>query len=110
MKISSLALLTTSSLKSCPANKIQMLEGAGKVAQVVQHLPSKCEALSSNPSAAKEKNQDKYQDVISCPAPVAYTCNPSYSRQRSGRWQFEASPSKQFRKPYLKNTQHEKDW
>jgi hypothetical protein len=27
---------------------------AGDVAQVVEHLPSKCKALSSNPSTAKK--------------------------------------------------------
>jgi hypothetical protein len=30
---------------------------AGRVAQVVEHLPSKCEALSSNPSKKKEPEQ-----------------------------------------------------
>jgi hypothetical protein len=37
------------------------------------------------------------------------TCNPSYSGGRDQEdWQFEASPGKQFARPYLKNTQHKK--
>jgi hypothetical protein len=32
---------------------------AGEVSQVVEHLPSKCEALSSNPSTAKKKKKKK---------------------------------------------------
>jgi hypothetical protein len=35
-------------------------EGAGGVAQVVEHLCSKCEALNSNPSPIKKKKQNKY--------------------------------------------------
>jgi hypothetical protein len=34
-------------------------EKVGEMAQVVQHLPSKREALSSNPSAAKKKKERK---------------------------------------------------
>jgi hypothetical protein len=34
-------------------------ERAGGVAQVVEHLPRKCEALSSNPSPAKKKKKKK---------------------------------------------------
>jgi hypothetical protein len=30
---------------------------AGRVAQVVGHLPSKCEAISSNPSATNKKRK-----------------------------------------------------
>jgi hypothetical protein len=33
---------------------------------------------------------------------VAYTCNPIYS---GGSW-FEASPGKQFTRPYLEKTHH----
>jgi hypothetical protein len=32
---------------------------AGRVAQVVEHLLSKCEALSSNPSSMKNKQTNK---------------------------------------------------
>jgi hypothetical protein len=32
----------------------------GWVTQVVEHLPSKCEALSSNPSATKKKKKKEY--------------------------------------------------
>jgi hypothetical protein len=34
-------------------------ERAGRVAQVVEHLPSKCEALSSNSSIVKKKKKDE---------------------------------------------------
>jgi hypothetical protein len=33
--------------------------GAGGVIQVVEHLPSKCEALSSNPSTKKKRKERK---------------------------------------------------
>jgi hypothetical protein len=32
---------------------------AGGVAQVIQHLPSKCEALSTNPSTTKKKKRER---------------------------------------------------
>jgi hypothetical protein len=36
--------------------------GVGGVTQVIEHLPSKCEALSSNPSTAKkEKKKNPFQ-------------------------------------------------
>jgi hypothetical protein len=35
---------------------------AGEVSQVVEHLPSKCEALSSNPSTAKKKKKKKKKE------------------------------------------------
>jgi hypothetical protein len=41
-------------------------------------------------------------------APVAHACNPSDlggSDQEAG---FDASPGKEFRRPYLKNTHHKK--
>jgi hypothetical protein len=31
----------------------------GRVAQVVEHLPSKCEALSSNPRTSKKKKKEE---------------------------------------------------
>jgi hypothetical protein len=34
-------------------------DSAGEVAQVVECLPSKCEALNSNPSTTKKKKKDK---------------------------------------------------
>jgi hypothetical protein len=33
--------------------------GAGGVAQVIESLPSKCEALSSNPITSKKKKREK---------------------------------------------------
>jgi hypothetical protein len=37
--------------------KVTKAKRAGSVAQVVENLSSKCEALSSNPSAAKRKKE-----------------------------------------------------
>jgi hypothetical protein len=34
---------------------------AGRVAQEVEHLSSKCEALNTNPSAANNNNSDNVQ-------------------------------------------------
>jgi hypothetical protein len=36
---------------------------AGGADQAVEHLPSKCETLSSNPSIAKKKNKRKRKEV-----------------------------------------------
>jgi hypothetical protein len=35
--------------------------GAGRVAVVIKHLPSKCETLSTNPSTIKEKKEGKIE-------------------------------------------------
>jgi hypothetical protein len=42
-----------------PISKIARVKRTGRVAQVVEHLPSKCEALNSNPSTAKRKKERK---------------------------------------------------
>jgi hypothetical protein len=39
---------------------------AGGVAEVVEHLPSKCEALNSNPSTAKNKQTNKQKPTMRC--------------------------------------------
>jgi hypothetical protein len=41
-----------------PISKITRAKWTGDVAQAVEHLPSNCEALSSNPSAAKKQNKN----------------------------------------------------
>jgi hypothetical protein len=38
-----------------PISKITRAKSAGGITQAVQHLPKKCEALSSNPSTIKNK-------------------------------------------------------
>jgi hypothetical protein len=40
--------------------KLYVIYGIGRVAQVVEQLPSKCKALSSNFSNAKKKKKDLY--------------------------------------------------
>jgi hypothetical protein len=54
------------SLRSAPANssqdpisKITRAKWTGSMAQAVQHLLCKCEALYSNPSPTKEKRKEK---------------------------------------------------
>jgi hypothetical protein len=42
-----------------PISKMTKAKRADGVAQMVKHLPSKCEALNSNPSNAKKKNNKK---------------------------------------------------
>jgi hypothetical protein len=42
-----------------PMPKIPKAKRTGDVAQVVEHLPSKCKALSSNPNTAKKQNKNK---------------------------------------------------
>jgi hypothetical protein len=43
----------------CRPAKITRAKRAGGVAQVVEYLLSKCEALSSNPSTEKKKKKEK---------------------------------------------------
>jgi hypothetical protein len=48
---------------------------------VVEYLPSKCKALSSNSSTAKKKKKKKGQVIKNykrSQATVVHTCNPSY--------------------------------
>jgi hypothetical protein len=57
----------------------------GVMAQVAEHLPSKCEALSSNSSPAKKKKWRKYATGLirnQSWVPMAHTYNPSYSGGR----------------------------
>jgi hypothetical protein len=46
-------------------SKITRAKRSGGMAQVVEHLPSKCETLSSNPSTGKKKKVISVQ-VIMC--------------------------------------------
>jgi hypothetical protein len=53
------------------------------VAQVVEHLPTKCEALSSNPSIATKINKQKRIIIknklkVGKAGPVAHACNLTY--------------------------------
>jgi hypothetical protein len=54
---------------------------AGRVAQVVEHLFSKCEALSSKPNIAKEKSQchgrEKSRKMVPQLGMVMCAYNPS---------------------------------
>jgi hypothetical protein len=47
-----------------PSQKYPTQKRAGKVAQVVEHLPSKCEALSSDPSSTKKKKGKTFNVVF----------------------------------------------
>jgi hypothetical protein len=49
-------MLVANSVYSLNWFKIITIIGSGGVAQVVEHLPSKCEALSSKPSTTKKKS------------------------------------------------------
>jgi hypothetical protein len=40
-----------------PVSKLTTAKRAGRVAQVVEYLPSKCKALSSHPSAKEEEEE-----------------------------------------------------
>jgi hypothetical protein len=43
-----------------PNSKITKAKRAGGMAQVVEHLHSKCKALSSNPSITKTQKEKRY--------------------------------------------------
>jgi hypothetical protein len=51
---------------------------SGGVAQVVEHLPKRSEALSSSPSKLKNKKQVGHRLE-----PVVHACNLSYSEDRT---------------------------
>jgi hypothetical protein len=74
---------------------------------VVKCLPSKCEALSSNPTTDKKVKivpsicfqVSSIQYFVASQVPVAYTYNPGYSGGRNQEAEikisrFEASPGK----------------
>jgi hypothetical protein len=50
--------------KRDPISKITREKRPRVMAQVVEHLPSKCQALSSNPSIAKKKKKKKKREEI----------------------------------------------
>jgi hypothetical protein len=73
------------------------------VAQTVEYLPNKHEALSSNPTDKKKKKTClKHEKYICCRALVAHTCNLT-QEQRSGGSQIVLENC-------LKKTLHKKDW
>jgi hypothetical protein len=53
-----------------------------------------------NPGDAIKKNTQ--------PGAVTHTCYPSYSGGRDQKDQLEASPGRQFTRPYLEETHHKK--
>jgi hypothetical protein len=75
---------------------------------VVEHLASKCEVLSSNPSATKQTKKSKQslkeeripQEYLSM---VVHDCNPSYLAGRSRRISGLRPISAKLLRPYLKN-------
>jgi hypothetical protein len=46
-----------------PILKTKIKNSTGRVAQVVEHLSSKCEAMNSNPNAATKPNQRKKGNI-----------------------------------------------
>jgi hypothetical protein len=53
-------------IKQDPISKITNTRRACRVVQVVEHLPSKCEPMSSNPSTTNEKKKKKEYSSV-CP-------------------------------------------
>jgi hypothetical protein len=58
--------------QKCPKQK-----RAGGVAQVVEHLPSRCEVLNSNPKDCQKKKKASSGMMVS-------VCTPSYSEVEIG--------------------------
>jgi hypothetical protein len=50
----------------------------------------------------------KKKKTICCWAPVAQTCNPSYSGGKDQDYALLANPSKQFMRPYLEKTHYKR--
>jgi hypothetical protein len=70
---------------------------------VIEHLPNKCEALSSNPQYCKKKKK-KIQIKLMLEILAIF------GRLRSGGSRFEASRGKYFARHYLQNNQSKMDW
>jgi hypothetical protein len=49
-----------------PIQKIIKAKRGGVMAEVVDHLPSKCKAMSSNPSTAKKKKKKVLESQYTC--------------------------------------------
>jgi hypothetical protein len=58
-EIGRIMVQTSLGKKRDPISKITRAKRAGGVAQVVEPLPSKCKALSSNPKTKKKKKKKK---------------------------------------------------
>jgi hypothetical protein len=72
------------------------------VVQLVECLPSKCEALSSNHSITKSKQKSHSERIKKELGWVlAHTCDPSYLRLRLGGSLLQASLSRKFERPHL---------
>jgi hypothetical protein len=65
--------------KVCPIKYLTIL-GAGRMGQVVQCLPNKCEALSSNPTTVKRK-QKKSPKILYKPTTVELSADAERSKQ-----------------------------
>jgi hypothetical protein len=72
--------------------KFKKLAGTGDMIQVVEHVPSKCQTLNSNPVLKKK----------SSPGIVAHPCNPSYLGGRGRRIMHSTDPRKVSKTPSLK--------
>jgi hypothetical protein len=59
----------TTSGKKLPRSYLKNKPGAGTVAQVVEQLPSKHEALNSNPSTTKKKRRKALSSIPSTISP-----------------------------------------
>jgi hypothetical protein len=73
---------------------------AGDVVQVEKHLPSKFEALSSNPRTFKTKQNSQ--------VPTAHACNSSllYQEAEIRRISLKPAQANSFMRPYLKKPHH----
>jgi hypothetical protein len=61
---------------SCFKKKTRKVKKAGEVAEVVEHLPLKCEALSSNPKTIEER--PKKLESGQKPLPAGWTGLPTW--------------------------------
>jgi hypothetical protein len=88
-----------------PSRKNTSQKRVGRVAQGVELLPSKGEALSSNSNTTKKEIEKRKGNWAS----VAHAYSSSYSggRDQENRGS-KSALGKQFKRPYLKCIQHKK--
>jgi hypothetical protein len=92
-----------------PTLKKLFTNGAGRVAQVVEHLPSQCGTMSSIPRTTKKKKKLSFKSLLLGAGMVGHTCNISYTESRGRRTLVQSWPWVKVKKKgksarlYLKN-------
>jgi hypothetical protein len=85
-------------------HKEKLTKLTGRVTQVVEHLPSKCEALNSNPSTTKKQKQ-KQKNLPNRTLEICPDYCASQENYQIGRTAVQDQPGKSLQDPHLNKCQ-----